>query len=210
MILFAIWAWLFCYLWYTHFRYERRVQTKKRRASAQGVEKGMGRYGQGNRRRRRACPKLGDVQTHEAKNWVYSQKKGLTRAAVSAILLKVMRVQVYYNLHKKRLSVRNRGKVIKHTDIIALENVKFHVQPAGQAKVRKNKRKNVHAYVSGDLAKKQAVNSMVSDLVKYNPYKNDFFVDEKGNEMRDIYPVAFIIKKEIFVKKAWLPMQFVA
>ena len=121
-----------------------------------------------------------------------------------------MRVQVYYNLHKKRLSVRNRGKVIKHTDFIALENVKFHVQPAGQAKVRKNKRKNVHAYVSGDLAKKQAVNSMISDLVKYNPYKNDFFVDEKGNEMRDIYPVAFIIKKEIFVKKAWLPMQFVA
>ena len=121
-----------------------------------------------------------------------------------------MRVQVYYNLHKKRLSVRNRGKVIKHADLVALENVKFHVQPAGQAKVRKNKRKNVHAYVAGDLAKKQAVNSMVSDLVKYNPYKNDFFVDEKGNEMRDTYPVAFIIKKEIFVKKAWLVMQFVA
>jgi hypothetical protein len=28
--------------------------------------------------------------------------------------------------------------------------------------------------------------------------------------MRDIYPVAFIIKKEIFVKKAWLATQFVA
>jgi len=113
-----------------------------------------------------------------------------------------MRVQVYYNLHKKRLSVRNRGKVIKHADLVALENVKFHVQPAGQAKVRKNKRKNVHAYVAGDLAKKQVVDSMVSNLVKYNPYKNDFFVDEKGNEMRDIYPKAFIINKEIYVKKA--------
>lgn len=118
---------------------------------------------------------------------------------------KVMRVQVYYNLHKKRLSVRNRGKVIKHADIVALENVKFHVQPAGQAKVRKNKRKNVHAYVAGDLASKQGFgNGTVEEfeLVKYNPYKNDFFVDLKGNEMRDIYEKAFIKNKEIFVKKA--------
>ena len=116
-----------------------------------------------------------------------------------------MRVQVYYNLHKKRLSIRNRGKVIKHTDIIALENVKFHVQPAGQAKVRKNKRKNVHAYVAGDLASKQSFgngNVEELELVKYNPYKNDFFVDLKGNEMRGIYEKAFIKNKEIFVKKA--------
>ena len=114
-----------------------------------------------------------------------------------------MRVQVYYNLHKKRLSVRNRGKVIKHADMIGLTNVKFHVQPAGQAKVRKNKRKNVHAYVSGDLAKKKDIDiGLPQELVKYNPYKNDFFVDEKGNEMRDVYPQAFIINKEIYVKKA--------
>jgi hypothetical protein len=115
-----------------------------------------------------------------------------------------MRVQVYYNLHKKRLSVRNKGKVIKHADIVALENVKFHVQPAGQAKVRREKRKNVHAYVAGDLMPRQriATNSVeVLDLVKYNPYKNDFFVDEEGNEMRDVYEKAYIKNKEIFVKK---------
>ena len=122
-----------------------------------------------------------------------------------------MRVQVYYNLHKKRLSVRNRGKVIKHADIVALENVKFHVQPAGQAKVRKNKRKNVHAYVAGDLASKQSFsNAEELELVKYNPYKNDFFVDLKGNEMRSIYEKAFIKNREIFVKRAWLATQFVA
>ena len=122
-----------------------------------------------------------------------------------------MRVQVYYNLHKKRLSIRNRGKVIKHADMIGLTNVKFHVQPAGQAKVRKNKRKNVHAYVAGDLAKKKDIDiGLPQELVKYNPYKNDFFVDEKGNEMRDVYPQAFIKNKDIFVKMPWLTMQFVA
>jgi hypothetical protein len=41
----------------------------------------------------------------------------------------------------------------------------------------------------------------VLDLVKYNPYKNDFFVDEEGNEMRDVYEKAYIKNKEIFVKK---------
>ena len=130
----------------------------------------------------------------------------MTRAAVSAILLKVMRVQVYYNLHKKRLSVRNRGKVIKHADIIVLHDVKFHVQPAGQAKVRKNKRKNVHAYVAGEMRPKQMVAKQSYeelDQVKYNPYKNDFFVDAKtGEEMRDVYEKAYVINKKIFVKKA--------
>ena len=129
----------------------------------------------------------------------------MTRAAVSAILLKVMRVQVYYNLHKKRLSVRNRGKVIKHADMIVLHDVKFHVQPAGQAKVRKNKRKNVHAYVAGDMASKfrHCENIEEFELVKYNPYKNDFFVDaQTGEEMRDVYEKAYVINKKIFVKKA--------
>jgi len=118
----------------------------------------------------------------------------------------MMRVQVYYNLHKKRLSVRNRGKVIKHADMIVLHDVKFHVQPAGQAKVRKNKRKNVHAYVAGEMKPKQLIahrSYEELDQVKYNPYKNDFFVDAKtGEEMRDTYEKAYIINKRIFVKKA--------
>ena len=41
------------------------------------------------------------------------------------------------------------------------------------------------------------------DQVKYNPYKNDFFVDAKtGEEMRDVYEKAYVINKKIFVKKA--------
>jgi len=117
-----------------------------------------------------------------------------------------MRVQVYYNLHKKRLSIRNRGKVIKHTGAIVLHDVKFHVQPAGQAKVRKNKRKNVHAYVAGDMRPKQLIAQQSYeglDQVKYNPYKNNFLEDVKtGEEMRDIYEKAYIINKKIYVKRA--------
>ena len=113
-----------------------------------------------------------------------------------------MKVQVYYNLHKKRLSVRSAetGLVINHADIVALDNAKFHVQPAGRAKVRREKRKNVHAYVSGDLAAKQQVDSGILDEAYYNPYKNDFFVNSKGEELHDKYETVYVINKKIFYK----------
>jgi len=52
------------------------------------------------------------------------------------------RVQVYYNLHKKCLSVRYKGIVIAHTRQIVLTDAKFHVQPAGREKVLREKKKN--------------------------------------------------------------------
>jgi hypothetical protein len=55
-----------------------------------------------------------------------------------------MRVQVYYNLHKRCLSVRHRGKVIKHAKSVILRDASFRVQPAGRERVLKQKRKNVH------------------------------------------------------------------
>ena len=61
------------------------------------------------------------------------------------------RVQVYYNLHKKCLSIRYKGKVIEHAREVTLTDARFHVQPAGRARVLREKKKNVHAYVSGKL-----------------------------------------------------------
>ena len=66
-----------------------------------------------------------------------------------------MRVQVYYNLHKRCLSIRHRGKVIKHAKSVILRDASFRVQPAGRERVLKQKRKNVHAYVAGELVEDQ-------------------------------------------------------
>lgn len=120
-----------------------------------------------------------------------------------------MKVQVYYNLHKKRLSVRSAksGLVINHTDLVKLNNAKFHVQPSGQYKVRRDKRKNVHAYVSGDLASKQQVDSGILDQAYYNPYKNDYFVNSKGEELRDKYETVYVIGKKIFYKWDLRPLR---
>ena len=95
------------------------------------------------------------------------------------------RVQVYYNLHKKCLSVRHKGKVIEHAQEVTLTDARFHVQQAGRERVLKEKRKNVHAYVSGKLKETfwftQAPKYIwtAKQHVTYNPYKYKSFVNKK-------------------------------
>lgn len=103
------------------------------------------------------------------------------------------KVDVYFNLHKKIFSVRHNGRVIEHTDAIQLRDVKYIVNVSGKRRVRKEKRKNVHAFVRGYIC-----DSIIKDITewwmgspelevindssynryeaKYNPYKYDSFV----------------------------------
>ena len=88
------------------------------------------------------------------------------------------RVNVYFNLHKKIWSVRQSGKVVGHMDRIVLKDVKWRVSPAGNAKVRREKRKNVHAYASGyicDIKDTPNIPNTISRIT-YNPYKHETFV----------------------------------
>ena len=61
------------------------------------------------------------------------------------------KVMVYYNLHKKTFSVQYQGKVVLYADYVKLSNVEFRVREGGKEKVRKEMRKNVHAFVIGTL-----------------------------------------------------------
>jgi hypothetical protein len=92
-----------------------------------------------------------------------------------------MRVEVYWNLHKRLFSVRalegeNKGRVIKHAYGVTLKDAKFVVQPAGRERVRREGKKNVHAFVRGRLADYDRAPKM-SYPVTYNPYMYDTFVD---------------------------------
>lgn len=89
-------------------------------------------------------------------------------------------IRVYFNFHKKMISVQSkvngRWKVIKHVDDILLKNVKFKVSEAGRQRVIKNKRKNVHAYIYGEVIKglPNPMN-LIFNCVNYNPYKLERF-----------------------------------
>ena len=108
-----------------------------------------------------------------------------------------MKVEVYRNLHKNCWSVRDTktGRVVKHVDFIAIHNAKFVVRPAGRAKVLKEQRKNVHAFVRGETKIAGTFKAMMEgprDLectghISYNPYKSDTFMhDDKPIEVADV------------------------
>lgn len=95
-----------------------------------------------------------------------------------------MRSNVYYNLHKKLFSVRESGRVVDHSHNVMLQDARFNVGLAGQRKVRLEKKKNVHATVSGI---RESVWPTMEELqsarrATYNPYKNNTFVDSETGE----------------------------
>ena len=101
-----------------------------------------------------------------------------------------MRVEVYWNLHKHLFSVRalegpNKGRVISHSHGISLTDVKFAVQPAGRERVRREGKKNVHAFVRGRIANsgfEDCRENFSDEKITYNPYIYDTFVNAKTKE----------------------------
>ena len=128
-------------------------------------------------------------------------------------------VDVYYNLHKKCLSVKDRktGLVVKHTHAIRLTSkgghygrIDFNVNEKGRQRVLETRQKNVHATVRGyvhDLGKvksleeRKARKPKTLRQVTYNPYKYETFVDIKTKEpvlyARDV----FIDGQKVYIVK---------
>lgn len=101
-----------------------------------------------------------------------------------------MKVEVYFNLHKKLFSVRSvaTGRVMFHTYEVCIDNPKFVVRKAGRDKVLRERKKNVHAFVRGDIRHYSEILSPMLDLkavashLSYNPYKAGHFVNKATDE----------------------------
>ena len=88
------------------------------------------------------------------------------------------RIRAYYNLHKKCFSVQDykTGLVIEHTDKLFMTNAMFVVRKSGNERVKKEGKKNVHAFVNGIRHDKPIDTNHCNNYeVKYNPYTMDFF-----------------------------------
>jgi hypothetical protein len=95
-----------------------------------------------------------------------------------------MRVYVYRNLHKDVWSVSNGKKVQYRATHLDLSNVTFRVRAGGRAKVLREKKKAVHAFVVGVV---EAAGGCLPPIdmtgaveITYNPYKNETFVRVDG------------------------------
>jgi hypothetical protein len=98
------------------------------------------------------------------------------------------RVQVYRNLNQPGVtwSVRDAqtGRVVAHEHSITLSDVRFHVQPAGQQRARREQVRNVHAYIAGhpvlDLP------DLPWRAARYHPFTTDHFIDlRSGSRVPD-------------------------
>jgi len=128
-------------------------------------------------------------------------------------------VEVYYNLHKKCLSVRDRktGLVVKHTHAIKLVGrncygsglVRFSVSEKGRQRVLEQQRKNVHAFVRGSvvlnkvksLEERKARKPKTLRRVTYNPYKYEQFVDAKTGKPIEYAKEVFIDGRNVYIVK---------
>ena len=93
------------------------------------------------------------------------------------------RVRVYYNIREKCFSVQDykTGLVVEHTDSLFFTNAMFVVRKSGNEKVKREGRKNVHAFVNGIRSKlKQGMMpEFASHKVRYDPHTMDYFHYER-------------------------------
>jgi len=110
---------------------------------------------------------------------LHSDDHAVFHAKQVAALDPDIRCNVYKNLHTGLWSVRQAGIVVMHTDHILLKDVTFNVSKRGRELVNLQKRKNVHATVSGYLATIAEMNVLpgAARELTYNPYLYKGFVD---------------------------------
>ena len=115
------------------------------------------------------------------------------------------KVEVYFNLHKKCWSIRQSGASVIHADFVEIKEPQFVVQQGGNARVRREKRKNVHAFVRGYLTERVGIFPKNQKLVTYNPYTHTSFV-ERGTDKpicNAEYAVLDINNKRPLVEALW-------
>lgn len=91
----------------------------------------------------------------------------------------MLKVKCYRNLNRKGVvwSIVDTasGRVVARTSTAYISNAVLTVSAKGRARVLKEKRKNVHAFVRGHRLAISPRNT-IWYRAEYNPYKNDSFV----------------------------------
>lgn len=90
-------------------------------------------------------------------------------------------MKVYWNSTRKIWSCVEHGRVRSYATELDLEDCKFRVSQAGRKRVVATGKKNVHAFVIGDLPGDPGRCTYQSDRVswvrvRYNPYSMDNFI----------------------------------
>jgi len=95
-----------------------------------------------------------------------------------------MKQEIYANLNKGGVSVREGGKVQFIAGSVIMENVEFVVQRSGFERTIREGQRNVHAFARGTIIAECRSNPTQTELnqlranyprVQYNPFRSDKF-----------------------------------
>ena len=115
-----------------------------------------------------------------------------------------MRVFVYYNLHRHTWSIKalegpRKGLVIGHSDTVLLSGASGKVSEAGRQRVLREKRKNVHAGITGTLVHKEIEGYFPGfDEITYNPYKYSSFVYKETEQAYRGSSFAYMDNRKVY------------
>jgi hypothetical protein len=135
-----------------------------------------------------------------------------------------MRVRLYRNLSPQyrqqhawsimAMEGPRKGKVVDIVDGAVLSEVVFLVSEAGRQRVLRDRVKNVHAFVEGQLVKKFALNSLAKDAdgdnvlpgqgvtvrIGYDPYRTPQMVREDCMEDVDTAPLVVAAPRGVYAQ----------
>ena len=91
--------------------------------------------------------------------------------------------EIYYNINKRIYSIRAKSVPVSYAKTVKVERPIFVVRAGGRAAVLRDKQKNVHAFLKGEM-KTLDVEPNTSGLkkVKYDPYKYGYFYNVDTHE----------------------------
>lgn len=108
------------------------------------------------------------------------------------------RVDVYRNTRGDNFSIRKKGKVVQHENVVLIENPKFMVSQAGRNRVLKERRKNVHAVVRGSYVGSHLLNEDEMREAYYNPYTTEGFIDKETKNKLNDATLAYLVNNKIY------------
>ncbi len=91
---------------------------------------------------------------------------------------KVANYYAHRNLRDRTWSITRRGKLVCNAPAVIMENCELRVRPGGRARVLKDRVKNVHAFVIGDIVDARGVTEFFekgAEACTYDPYSAGCF-----------------------------------
>lgn len=121
-----------------------------------------------------------------------------------------MRVQVYWNSHKKVFSIRDKAtrKVIAHETRVVLRDAKFHVGQGGRRRALEQGVRNNHAWVEGTRyhGRPRSGGKTETVIVAYSPLKDTQFKTSTGRGVRGAEWVSLSISDAGSIVYAYNPV----